>query len=108
MLIPSRLRLPLRPAWLQRAGAAIVWGRSLAARRGLDQSFDSDAAFDPESEDGSDASGWDYARPDSAQTPLDEFEGFFRAHDRRPAERERSLPGDLPAGVAALRLHSRL
>jgi hypothetical protein len=79
MLIPSRLRLPLRPSWLRRAGAAIVWGRSLAARRGLGPSFDS--AFDPESDDGSDTSGWDYAQPDSAQTTLDEFEGFFRAHE---------------------------
>ena len=83
MLIPSPLRLPLRPSWLQRAGAAIAWGRSLAARRGLDPSFDSDSAFDLETEDGSDASGWDYAQPDSAQTTLDEFEGFFRMHEPR-------------------------
>jgi len=83
MLIPSRLRLPLRPSWLQRAGAAIAWGRFYAARHGLDPSFDSDSAFDLETEDGSDAGGWDYAQPDSAQTTLEEFEGFFRAHEAR-------------------------
>ncbi|HEY7022210.1 MAG TPA: RNA polymerase sigma factor [Ktedonobacterales bacterium] len=83
MLIPSRLRLPLRPSWLQRAGAAIAWGRSLATRRGLDPSSNSDSAFDLETEDGSDASEWDYVQPGSAQTTLDEFEGFFRAHEAR-------------------------
>jgi hypothetical protein len=81
MLIRSRLRLPLRPSWLQRAGAAIVWGRFYAARRGLDPSFDS--AFDPEAEDESDGGGWGYSQPDSAQTTLDEFEGLFRAHEAR-------------------------
>ena len=81
MLIPARLRLPLRPSWLQRLGTGILWERSFAARRGLDPSFDS--TFDPESGDGSDASGWDYAQPDSTQTTLDEFEGFFRMHEAR-------------------------
>ncbi len=45
MLIPSPLRLPLRPSWLQRLGTGILWERSFAARRGLDPSFDS--TFDP-------------------------------------------------------------
>jgi RNA polymerase sigma-70 factor (ECF subfamily) len=60
-----------------------VWGRFYAARRGLDPSFDSDSTFDLETDDGSGASGWDYAQPDSAQTTLDEFEGFFRMHEAR-------------------------
>jgi hypothetical protein len=81
MLIPARLRLPLRPAWLQHVGATVLWGRSFAARRGLDPSFDS--ALDPEAEDGSDASGWDDVQSGSARTTLDEFEGFFRAHEPR-------------------------
>jgi Sigma-70 region 2 len=83
MLIPSWLRLPLRSSWLRRADAAIAWGRFYAARHGLDPSFDSDSAFDLETEDGNDASGWNYAQPDSAQTTLDEFEGFFRMRETR-------------------------
>jgi RNA polymerase sigma-70 factor (ECF subfamily) len=81
MLIPARLRLPLRPSWRRRVGAAFLWGRSFAARRGLDPSFDS--ALDPEAEDGRDASGWDDVQSGSAQTRLDEFEGFFRTHEAR-------------------------
>jgi hypothetical protein len=62
-------------------GATFLWGRSFAARRGLDSSFDS--ALDPEAENGGDARGWDDVQSGSAQTRLDEFEGFFRTHEAR-------------------------
>jgi len=70
------------PALAPTHGRSPLWGRSLAARRGLDSSFDS--AFDPETAGArDDGAPLAYAQPGSGRTTLDEFESFFRAHEAR-------------------------
>jgi len=70
------------PALAPAHGPSPLWGRSLAARRGLHSSFDS--AFDPETAGArDDGAPLAYAQPGSGRTTLDEFESFFRAHEAR-------------------------